>query len=142
MQRREFLLRTMQAGAAVVIPITVISCSKDDDNDIDPDGNGNGNNIVIDLDTQDYTLLNTAGNAVVINNIIIANTGSDQFVALSAVCTHNGCQITYNHSSGNFPCPCHGSIFAADGSVVEGPASTAVKRYTVSREDNVLTVQL
>ncbi len=141
MQRREFLLRTMQAGAAVVIPLTVVSCSKDDDNDIDPP-DGNGNNIVIDLDSQDYTLLNTAGNAVVINNIIIANIGNDQFVALSAVCTHNGCQITYNHSNGNFPCPCHGSIFAADGSVVEGPASTAVKRYTIAREDNVLTVQL
>jgi len=131
----------MQAGAAVVIPLTVVSCSKDDDNDIDPP-DGNGNNIVIDLDSQDYTLLNTAGNAVVINNIIIANIGNDQFVALSAVCTHNGCQITYNHSNGNFPCPCHGSIFAADGSVVEGPASTAVKRYTIAREDNVLTVQL
>ncbi len=135
------MLRTMQAGAAVVIPLTVVSCSKDDDNDIDPP-DGNGNNIVIDLDSQDYTLLNTAGNAVVINNIIIANIGNDQFVALSAVCTHNGCQITYNHSNGNFPCPCHGSIFAADGSVVEGPASTAVKRYTIAREDNVLTVQL
>lgn len=139
MERREFLLRTVKAGAAVIIPVTVVSCSKDDDNDPDPQ---NGNNIVIDLADQDYSLLNTAGNAIIINNIIIANTGDDQFVALSSICTHAGCRISYNHSNGNFPCPCHGSVFAADGSVITGPASTAVRSYTITRDGSVLTIEL
>ncbi|TVR71479.1 MAG: Rieske (2Fe-2S) protein [Marinilabiliales bacterium] len=143
MERREFLLRTMKAGAAVIIPVTVVSCSKDDNNDPDPPGgNGNGNDIVIDLADQDYSLLNTAGNAIIINNIIIANTGDDHFVALSSVCTHAGCQITYNHSNGNFPCPCHGSVFSADGAVVTGPATTAVRSYSITRDGSVLTVEL
>jgi cytochrome b6-f complex iron-sulfur subunit len=42
------------------------------------------------------------------------------FFALSLVCTHLGCTIE-PHADG-FACPCHGSRFAADGTVQHGPA--------------------
>lgn len=41
---------------------------------------------------------------------------------LSPVCPHLGCLVHYNSSDKQFLCPCHGSIFAADGSLVKGPA--------------------
>jgi cytochrome b6-f complex iron-sulfur subunit len=50
--------------------------------------------------------------------------------ALSTVCTHLGCIVKPNAEG--FECPCHGSRFAADGSVVKGPAPQSLAWLKVS----------
>lgn len=40
----------------------------------------------------------------------------------SAVCTHMECIITWNEAERSWDCPCHGSRFNYDGTVLEGPA--------------------
>jgi glycine/D-amino acid oxidase-like deaminating enzyme/nitrite reductase/ring-hydroxylating ferredoxin subunit len=45
-----------------------------------------------------------------------------QLHAVSAICTHQGCIVTWNNADRTWDCPCHGSIFASDGSVIHGPA--------------------
>ena len=46
--------------------------------------------------------------------------------AISSVCTHLGCITARDSETGRFECPCHGSVFAANGKVVRGPAPSAL----------------
>jgi cytochrome b6-f complex iron-sulfur subunit len=50
--------------------------------------------------------------------------------AISLVCTHLGCIV--KRTTGGFECPCHGSHFAADGSVVKGPAPKSLPWLQIS----------
>jgi glycine/D-amino acid oxidase-like deaminating enzyme/nitrite reductase/ring-hydroxylating ferredoxin subunit len=46
--------------------------------------------------------------------------------AVSARCTHMGCIVSWNGAERSWDCPCHGSRFAIDGSVLQGPAVDAL----------------
>jgi Rieske Fe-S protein len=41
----------------------------------------------------------------------------------SSVCTHMGCVVHFNSFERCWDCPCHGSQFAVDGTVLSGPAT-------------------
>jgi thiosulfate dehydrogenase [quinone] large subunit len=64
---------------------------------------------------------------------VVIRDSSGGLTALSAVCTHAGCEVSYQ--GGQLVCPCHGSVFnARTGAVEQGPASTplAIKHVTES----------
>jgi glycine/D-amino acid oxidase-like deaminating enzyme/nitrite reductase/ring-hydroxylating ferredoxin subunit len=47
---------------------------------------------------------------------------------LSATCPHLGCIVEWNTSEKSWDCPCHGSRFAPDGHVLNGPAINGLSR--------------
>lgn len=67
--------------------------------------------------------------------ILVLDDGSH--AALSPICTHLGC--TVDIAGARLVCPCHGSTYARDGSVLRGPAERALRSYPVeTRADEIL----
>ena len=63
---------------------------------------------------------------------VLVHLQSGDFVAYSAVCTHQGCTVAYNN--GQLACPCHGSVFdpAHGAAVVNGPAQRPLPQIPVA----------
>jgi nitrite reductase/ring-hydroxylating ferredoxin subunit len=60
--------------------------------------------------------------------LVAVSRGDDgALTAVSAICTHLGCVVAWNAAERSWDCPCHGSRFAPDGSVVQGPAVDDLK---------------
>jgi Rieske Fe-S protein len=71
---------------------------------------------------------------------VIAVRKGDRLNLLSSQCTHLGCRISES-SEGILRCPCHGSEFAEDGTVVKGPAVKALKRLEWKRTEEGIVVR-
>jgi cytochrome b6-f complex iron-sulfur subunit len=60
-----------------------------------------------------------------------------EIAAYSLICTHLGCTIEADGDG--FACPCHGSRFDRNGTVLKSPASKPLKKLRVDLlEDNAL----
>ncbi|HEY6394436.1 MAG TPA: Rieske 2Fe-2S domain-containing protein [Candidatus Binataceae bacterium] len=52
------------------------------------------------------------------------------FHVISAVCTHLGCTVQWKQTE--FDCPCHGSRFRSDGTVISGPAPAPLEWFDIA----------
>lgn len=61
-----------------------------------------------------------------------------EVTALHWKCTHLGCRVPWCESSGQFECPCHGSVFNRAGDYRAGPAPRGLDRFPVEVGDDGL----
>jgi len=62
------------------------------------------------------------------------------FFAMTAVCTPLGCLTRYEKEHDRIFCPCHGSRFATDGQVTNGPAPRPLPRLELTLESGQLVL--
>lgn len=142
MKRIDFL-KKVTAGSSLLLtaPILFTSCTKDDEMPLPQGAQPGPDGWTIDLSAQEFSALNTVGGYGYKYNLIIIRSGESQYMAFSSQCTHQNCTVTYNSASRTLPCPCHGSVFSDTGSVLNGPAAVALKKYTVTQNGNILTIK-
>jgi cytochrome b6-f complex iron-sulfur subunit len=138
MERKEFLRKFLYgSGLLMAAPLVFNACSKKEN---DPDNPDNGaNDITVDLNSSTYSALKTVGGYAYSGNIIIMRTGETQYLALSKVCTHQSCTVEYSGSQ--LVCPCHQSKFDTNGNVLQGPATSALEKFTVTLNGSTLKIK-
>jgi len=63
-----------------------------------------------------------------------------EVVALSEVCSHLRCRVSFCASSGQFECPCHGSVFNRAGDYIAGPAPRGMDMYATEIVDGIIEI--
>jgi Rieske Fe-S protein len=124
--RRDFLAKSALAAAALVVadgcgdgqigaPVRNTVPGGDPNIPVSP---------ALTLKLSDFPGLASAGTLVAVGSErAVIRTGTSTFGAFSMICTHEQCDTDIRNN--RFECPCHGSIFAADGSVVRGPVGAS-----------------
>lgn len=68
--------------------------------------------------------------------------GQQQFLAYAIFCTHLGCPVQWlGEQAGIFLCPCHGSVFNADGTVAGGPAPRPLFQYETRVQNGMVQIK-
>jgi cytochrome b6-f complex iron-sulfur subunit len=74
------------------------------------------------------------------DRVIVVN-DNGKLTACSAVCTHLGCLVHWDHAQNLISCPCHGSKFKQTGEIIQGPATLplAVFKARVEGENIIIS---
>jgi Rieske Fe-S protein len=122
LNRREFLTRSALAAAALA---AVEACG---DGQIGPPvrtniGGGDPNvppGPPLTVSLASHPELATVGVLVQLDRErAVMRTSATTFLGLSRICTHEQCDTEVRNN--RLECPCHGSLFASDGTVIHGP---------------------
>jgi Rieske Fe-S protein len=73
------------------------------------------------------------------HNVFVLPAKNNQ--VLSAICPHEGCEVSWDQGANRFSCPCHASYFTADGARISGPATRGLDPLPMRVQDGKLQVQ-
>ena len=134
MERKEFLKNACALCGLTAAAGFLASCKKEGASQ-QPTAN-----FTVDLTDPANADVTIVGKAILINDVYVVNKDGSNFIAVSSICTHQGCVNDFQSVAAGFTCPCHSASFTINGIVTGGPASVNLKTYSVTRSGNVLTV--
>lgn len=131
--RRKFMVSSLAASAlAATLPAQAMFGDKK------PKGEITG---ILTINFSEYPALNNVGGSASLDSaklpgtslqkLIVNRVTTNEFVALSATCTHAGCAVG-DFGGTTMDCPCHGSQYNVRGQVVTGPAAAPLSSFTVT----------
>ena len=99
--------------------------------------------LIIDTTDSSYSVLANTGGSLSLDGgsgipspgILIHRSSPTSVDVVSRYCTHRGCAV-----GGDYVCACHNSIFAKDGSVIQGPASSPLETYSSTISGNSIHI--
>lgn len=80
-------------------------------------------------------IVDPAGRTVLLMNM------SGEFLALSTICSHLGCNVFYRPEENVFDCPCHDGKFDGQGNPIGGPPERPLDRYPTEVREGKVFVQ-
>ena len=149
MERKDFIEQVGASAASILIFGCLGACSKSDtttSNSSSPSNSSNNTatkvDFTINITLAPYNALNIAGGYYIENTtkIIVARTLSNEFIAVSSLCTHQQVTIEFQSNNNRFYCSGHGSTFSVSGTVTNGPANTPLKQYKTALSGNMLRI--
>lgn len=125
--RREFCVQTCRAVSLLTFGAAFQACGGSPTSPSSvpalPSVSGTLVNRTLSITIDAASPLATVGGAATVRassgTYLIARTAQSTFVALTAICTHEGCTVT-GFANSLYVCPCHGSEYSTSGAVVQG----------------------
>lgn len=137
--RRAFLKRAGLVVAGLTLASTVLAQDDQDDDENIGAVTQAANKGLVDLGPLTAFKPNSVTDRTSDAGAFISST-ADGVVALSPICTHQGCTIRYQRGTGDFACPCHAAGFAANGSVTRRPGRAPLSAYPLQVKNGHLFV--
>ncbi len=146
MERKEFIQLFGLGAISVLAGGCLGGCSNDDNDGSTPAPTPPGTGAIdftLDLAAPANAALNDAAVGYVYganSQVIVAKTTAGSYIAVAAPCTHQGTRVVFQPANNVFFCPNHSSRFNPDGTVINGPAAAALKRFTATQTGTSLRV--
>ncbi|KAI3786679.1 hypothetical protein L1987_40557 [Smallanthus sonchifolius] len=68
--------------------------------------------------------------------LMVENNRTLATYGINAICTHLGCIVPWNTVEKKFICPCHGSQYNNQGTIIKGPATLSLELANVDIEED------
>ena len=137
--RNEFL-KTLGFKGASLLAIycgasTLTSCINEAG---DPSGNV-GLDFTLDLTDPVNSKLNSVGNYLIVNKVVIARVSADQFAAVTQICSHeNKSKVIYQGTG--FYCTEHGAKYTIEGVGLNSEGKKGIKAYNTQLTGTTLRI--
>lgn len=97
--------------------------------------------FTLDLSVSPNTTLNTVGNYLITNRIVIARISDSSFAAVTQICTHeNRAKVIYQNSSGEFYCTEHGARYTTGGVGLNSEGKKGIISYNTELTGTTLRI--